>query len=370
MIATTAGSGFSTAAEQLGQALNRDRSDYCPTRLGDYEIIREIGRGGMGVVYEARQLTLDRIVALKVLSANFFPSATSVSRFRREARAASTLHHTNIVPIYEVGEADGIQFYPMQLIDGVNLAKLPESPIAPRSKREVPNRQMVSRIDVEESGKKRSDNQHSHGKRLGHTRYGRGSIGDFRLIADVGQQVAGALEYAHQRDVIHRDVKPANQIALGGVHPEKQVLVISASDVEPVARTTWYESDAPYLERYDAPNLLKISPDGELLFASFTRGFCVKGIRRKFVNRMLHHVDSVANKFFWDTQPRSIQWFPDSRRFVVGAQESDARICAIDELTRSTNLIRFKFLNVSGNCPSRSDLTIDAGTKKMEVLVT
>jgi eukaryotic-like serine/threonine-protein kinase len=72
--------------------------------LGDFEIVREIGRGGMGVVYEARQLSLDRKVALKVLAARIGMSPKGVQRFRREAHAAAKLHHTNIVPVYASGD--------------------------------------------------------------------------------------------------------------------------------------------------------------------------------------------------------------------------------------------------------------------------
>ena len=91
------------------------------TDLGDFEIVREIGRGGMGVVYEARQVSLNRKVALKVLGGGLGLTATAVQRFRREAEAAAKLHHTNIVPVYATGEQDGTHFYAMELIDGPSL---------------------------------------------------------------------------------------------------------------------------------------------------------------------------------------------------------------------------------------------------------
>src|SRR5215471_12348556 len=92
-----------------------------PQRLGDFEIVREIGRGGMGVVYEARQVSLNRKVALKVLSGGLGLTPKAVQRFRREAEAAAKLHHTNIVPVYATGEQDGSHFYAMELIDGPSL---------------------------------------------------------------------------------------------------------------------------------------------------------------------------------------------------------------------------------------------------------
>src|SRR5262249_8978156 len=87
-------------------------------RLGDFRIIRELGRGGMAVVYEAEQESLGRHVALKVLLGPGRLDARQTERFRREARAAARLHHTNIVPVHGVGEHEGVPYYVMQLILG------------------------------------------------------------------------------------------------------------------------------------------------------------------------------------------------------------------------------------------------------------
>src|SRR6201982_385340 len=99
------------------------KTDYPPgnRHLGDFEIVREIGCGGMGVVYEARQVSLNRPVALKVLAAGLGLTPKAVQRFHREAEAAAKLHHTNIVPVYATGEEDGSHFYAMELIDGPSL---------------------------------------------------------------------------------------------------------------------------------------------------------------------------------------------------------------------------------------------------------
>jgi hypothetical protein len=90
-------------------------------RLGDFRILREIGRGGMGVVYEAEQVSLGRHVALKVLPQKLLADARTRQRFEREAKAAARLHHTNIVPVFGVGEHDGLPFYAMQFIQGTGL---------------------------------------------------------------------------------------------------------------------------------------------------------------------------------------------------------------------------------------------------------
>src|SRR5262245_10402399 len=95
--------------------------DPVPLTLGDYRIVRRVGQGGMGVVYEAVELALGRTVALKVLGFHDLLDPAYVERFLREARAAAKLHHTHIVPVLGVGEQDGIHYYTMQFIRGPSL---------------------------------------------------------------------------------------------------------------------------------------------------------------------------------------------------------------------------------------------------------
>src|SRR6516165_10254373 len=101
------------------------QGDASPTpalqQLGDFRILREVGKGGMGIVYEAEQVSLGRHVALKVLPRSLLPDARAKRRFEREAKAAAKLHHTNIVPVFGVGEQDGMPYYVMQFIQGLGL---------------------------------------------------------------------------------------------------------------------------------------------------------------------------------------------------------------------------------------------------------
>ncbi len=226
-----------------------------PDQIGDYRILREIGRGGMGVVYEAEQVSLGRHVALKVLPRQFLLDERQQKRFEREAKAAARLHHTNIVPVFGVGEENGLHYYVMQFIAGLGLDDVldelkrlrlcsggtpPPSPaggglqISPRQ---------VSAVEVAQSllsGEFRRPDSGGKGEaapppaaepatapgRLSDT-YAVSASADalrgpngaevlarrptyWQSVAHIGAQAAAALEYAHQQGVLHRDIKPAN----------------------------------------------------------------------------------------------------------------------------------------------------------------
>ncbi len=165
-------------------------------QLGDYRIIGELGRGGMGVVYEAEQQSLGRRVALKVLVAPTRVEGGRRERFLREARAAARLHHTNIVPVYGIGEERGVYYYVMQLIAGRALDEVleelrrlrGEAPVKSPEPRDLP---LMWAVGSDASGK-------SSEKTYWHS------------VARIGLQVAEALAYAHGQGLIHRDVKPSN----------------------------------------------------------------------------------------------------------------------------------------------------------------
>lgn len=144
-----------------------------------YEILEELGRGGMGVVYKARHLELNRLVALKMILAGVHVSPRELARFRSEAAAVAALQHPNIVQVYEVGEHEGRPYFSLEFVDGGSLAqRLTGTPLPPR--------------------------------------------GSAQLI----EQLARTIHFAHQRGIVHRDLKPANILLQNGEHatgnPERE----------------------------------------------------------------------------------------------------------------------------------------------------
>src|SRR5262249_30880477 len=112
---------FPTAYLRNAENLETRPGVVRPRRIGDYELIEEIARGGMGVIYKARQVRLNRMVALKLILSRHLASKLDVLRFRAEAEAAGTLRHPNIVAIYETGECEGQHYFSMEYIDGRDL---------------------------------------------------------------------------------------------------------------------------------------------------------------------------------------------------------------------------------------------------------
>ena len=256
------------ALEQLGGHEDRERKvaqrssgmARVGQNLGDFRIVRQIGRGGMGIVYEAEQQSLKRTVALKLLPPDSTDMAQQKQRFRREAEAAARLHHTNIVPIFGIGRHDGVQYLVMQYIDGVGLDEVLVE--LQRLTGEEPNGshhveqagiQTISAMPKATTAALRLRDGHfdghapsSSGDHVGQTmaaldgdptvehiplQEGRTQPGKvahdkpqpadvpihailgppyWRSVAQVGAQIADALDHAHQHGVLHRDIKPSN----------------------------------------------------------------------------------------------------------------------------------------------------------------
>jgi serine/threonine protein kinase/Flp pilus assembly protein TadD len=188
-------------------------------RLGDYRLIREVGRGGMGVVYEAEQLSLGRRVALKVLPFAAALDPKQLQRFKTEAQAAAHLHHTNIVPVFDVGSERGVHFYSMQFIEGQTLAALIHQLRLSAGKEETAPRPLAGEPTGPADAPQQTVPTPNATPRAGMdalTLPVAQGPAFYRSLARLGVQAAEALEHAHQVGVIHRDVKPANLMVDAG----------------------------------------------------------------------------------------------------------------------------------------------------------
>ncbi len=204
--------------------------------LGDFEIVDELGRGGMGVVYRATQVSMQRPVALKLLPTFAGLDATAVARFRREAEAAGRLTHPGIVPIYGVGEQDGTHYYAMELIEGPNLDQLVQA-----LSRRPPTR-LRSPLLVEAG--------YAHIEQA--LEFAEGAEGDdyVRSCATLAADIASALATAHRSRIIHRDLKPSNVL----IHPTgRPVLVDFGLARDELATNLTRSGDALGTPAYMAP---------------------------------------------------------------------------------------------------------------------
>src|SRR4051794_36171065 len=201
-----------------------DETDMPAARLGDYRIRREVGRGSMGVVYEAEQVSLGRRVALKVLPFASALDPRQRQRFLIEAQAAAQLHHPHIVPVFGAGCDRGVDFYAMQFVDGRSLAEIVgamhrhlEVPGPHHDDKgagpldaAAPADSAAPTVTLIRAPANRADALPGSGPVLGGGGSGKPARPDYRAIARLGIQAAEALDHAHSLGVVHRDIKPAN----------------------------------------------------------------------------------------------------------------------------------------------------------------
>ena len=186
-------------------------------RLGDFRLIREIGRGGMGVVFEAEQESLGRRVAVKVLPRQTLLDEKHLKRFEREARIAANLHHTNIVEVFGVGEQDGFHYYVMQYIRGVGLETVIPW-VAGLASGQVGSPSVAAEAGLNtraETNPAAAIARELLGGQVALRAGERLSLHHWQNVARVGLQAADALAYAHSQGTLHRDIKPANLLIDG-----------------------------------------------------------------------------------------------------------------------------------------------------------
>ena len=212
------------AKDEGGDRLTAGSPTQIGAKIGDYRITRMIGRGGMGVVFEAEQESLGRRVALKTLSSELLQSPKYLARFHREARAAANLQHANIVPVFGVGEESGVHYYVMQYINGRGMDEVMTAirriPVGFVNEVKDPTESAAASSNADDSalddtvvGSDWNFGDATHllsaiespadDSRGGSSKY-------FERVAELGALAADALAYAHHQGVLHRDIKPSN----------------------------------------------------------------------------------------------------------------------------------------------------------------
>jgi len=234
-----------------------------PDHLGDFEILREIGRGGMGIVYEAEQRSLARRVAVKVLPKYVLLPEQHLKRFQREAQTAARLHHTNIVPVFGVGEQEGLNYYVMPLVRGVGLDELIRElrgrPPCGRDILGIAEALTAAKFPAARSD--RGDASGASGEDGQDAAPGMDLVlraNPWRVAAHVGLEAAAALDYAHAQGTLHRAIKPGTLLIDGqGVVCVADFGLARAVDTSGTSRS----GEVVGTPRYMAPEQLRGTAD-------------------------------------------------------------------------------------------------------------
>ena len=226
-----------SSSADFGEFIDKPRTERI---VGNFRLIRQIGRGGMGIVYEAEEISLHRRVALKILPFASVLDPKQLQRFKNEAQAAAGLHHPHIVPVYSVGTDRGVHYYAMQFVDGQDLATIIHERQSSRIDAKIESLPLQTRRETSTGDEKAHPDcdiaiaalpQEKTADWDGHneaptqsvipmnataplaeatTIGGQHARGFYLTAANLGIQAAEALEFAHQRGIVHRDIKPSN----------------------------------------------------------------------------------------------------------------------------------------------------------------
>jgi len=315
-------------------------------QLGDFIVEQQIGAGGMGVVYRARQISLNRLVALKVLPPHLRYSENAQTRFQREVEAAARLNHPNIVAVYTTGEDDGATYYAMELIDGPALSELIEE-LKHRPLAEL--RECAARVSVS------NQSQASTRSKAGDTTPPPGDLivkapdwellsrgrNYFDAVANLIADVAEGLQYAHAMKVVHRDIKPSNLLLSkdGEIHISDFGLARVAQ--EPGLTRTGEVIGTPYYmapeQIYPAMGVVDERTDiyslGATLYELLTLRPPFGGEQREQVIAQITHDEPVAPKTVNHHVPRdldticlkALEKYPPARYQTAGEMAEDLR---------------------------------------------